>query len=246
MQRYPVSKKGFLIAAKRLPSIVIDFAKMLKGANMLVSHSKKFIFIKTFKTAGTSTEMALQPYCMPQEMTVTEATSEIVTDFGIVGARGANISDQNWRNHMNAKEIKDKLPDEVWDQYTKICNIRNPWDAYVSFFHFTFPKIKNSSPNFFIAEFRKWVLKNNGKWGLPNYLIDGEPVLDEYIRYDCLQNDFNALCEKLDLDKTILPKTKHTQRGEVIPYQEYYDDAGRARVAEIRSMEINRFGWTFD
>ena len=32
---------------------------------MLVSHSKKFIFLKTMKTAGASVEIYLERYCVP-------------------------------------------------------------------------------------------------------------------------------------------------------------------------------------
>ncbi len=34
---------------------------------MLVSHSKKFIFLKTMKTAGTSVEIYLERYCVPSD-----------------------------------------------------------------------------------------------------------------------------------------------------------------------------------
>ena len=32
---------------------------------MLVSHARKFIYTKTLKTAGTSVEVFLEPYCRP-------------------------------------------------------------------------------------------------------------------------------------------------------------------------------------
>ena len=35
---------------------------------MIVSHSRKFIFLKTRKTAGTSLEIALSKYCGPEDV----------------------------------------------------------------------------------------------------------------------------------------------------------------------------------
>jgi hypothetical protein len=72
---------------------------------MLVSHEKKFIYIKTIKTAGTSVEMALQPCCMPKGGVVTEWTDCSETKTGIVGARGPNAHSQLWWNHMPASVI---------------------------------------------------------------------------------------------------------------------------------------------
>ena len=72
---------------------------------MLVSHDYKFIFIKTKKTAGSSLETFLKPFC----------------ENGIIGKK---LSEK----HTSAEAIKDIVGNEVWNNYTKIIPIRNPWD----------------------------------------------------------------------------------------------------------------------
>lgn len=215
---------------------------------MLVSHSKKFIYLKTGKTAGTSVEMALQHHCLPEGMVVGEETDCIETNAGIVGARGRDVSGQPWWNHMTAREIREKIPGDLWVSYCKICNIRNPWDKTVSAFHMAFPKIKNETTDVVFSEFRSWVVgPNNLLRDTEIYFIDGKPVADVYIRYHRLAEDLKAIEQRLGLDMPSLPEAKSNYRGKVkIPYQDYYDMAAKKKIERIYRLEIEHFGWTFD
>ncbi|MDV7145713.1 sulfotransferase family 2 domain-containing protein [Tropicimonas sp. TH_r6] len=107
---------------------------------MLISFPFKFIYIKTNKTASTSIEMALQPFCQEDASTpIEEKLHTIVSDVGIVGQRlvpksEANELDRYWYNHMPASELKSKVGEHVWDSFTKIHAIRNPFDKVLSSF----------------------------------------------------------------------------------------------------------------
>ncbi|WP_158971873.1 sulfotransferase family protein [Chachezhania sediminis] len=221
---------------------------------MLVSHTHRFIYFKTVKTAGTSVEMALQRYCLPPDMAedtvqaLKEAAME--TETGIVGKRGPSRPGvDHWFNHMPAQRIRRQLDDPaIWNGYLKFCNIRNPWDKVVSWFHFRHPQAKTLSHAETVASFRAW-LPGTDEVGrdFHIYSIDGKPVADDYIRYDRLEEDFTRICGKLDLDPGILPRFKTAERGDAkIPYQDYYDDASRARVAQDFAPDIAAFGWTFE
>ena len=52
---------------------------------MLVSHARKFIYTKTLKTAGTSVEVFLEPYCRPPGEVAEHHTGQSVTDYGNLG-----------------------------------------------------------------------------------------------------------------------------------------------------------------
>jgi hypothetical protein len=58
---------------------------------MIVSHKHKFIFLKTKKTAGTSIELALSPFCGDSDILVPLARAEETLRM----VRGA----QNWKLH---------------------------------------------------------------------------------------------------------------------------------------------------
>ena len=59
---------------------------------MILSHERKFIFLRTKKTAGTSIELALSDLCGPDDI-ITPLTGE--DEARRAGRRGA----QNWRLH---------------------------------------------------------------------------------------------------------------------------------------------------
>jgi hypothetical protein len=104
---------------------------------MIISHSHKFIFIKSLKTAGTSIEAALSNYCSGNDVVVP------INDFGhnrdSSGGfvhQGMN-ADEVYRKigqHVDALTIKTRLSPEVWSNYFKFSITRNPWDRALSYF----------------------------------------------------------------------------------------------------------------
>jgi len=107
------------------------------------SHAREFIFLKTRKTAGTSIEMALEPWCRPPGAVVVEQTPALILKTGIVGRRllrqlklDRRPRRTDWTNHMTAAAVCKALGRGKWDRYRKITTVRNPFDLLVSRFHF--------------------------------------------------------------------------------------------------------------
>lgn len=94
------------------------------------------------------------------------------------------------------------------------------------------------------AAFRTWMAGKPGVGqDLHIYMIDGAPVMDDYVRYDTMEEDLARIGDKLGFSLGALPTLKSAQRGsKKLPYQGYYDAASREEIA--RPIEI--FGWTFD
>lgn len=109
----------------------------MKSTSLLVSHRKKFIFIKTAKTAGTSVESYFERFCLPEDAwTQVHFRDEVNCEAGMIGARGPGASKSKLRNHMSATQIKPLLDSSVWDGYFKFSVIRNPFDLIVSSYFF--------------------------------------------------------------------------------------------------------------
>ena len=217
---------------------------------MLVSHSKRFIYLKTRKTGGTSVEVALELHARPQGVATSDTgeTAMLETEVGVVGARSRDASRYRFYNHMPASAVRDALPAEVWRDYVKVCNIRNPWDKVVSKFHWIDRKNGPRARDVVIGSFQRWVGETADLGDdLGIYTIDGELIVDRFIRYHALQADFDAVCAELGLGNLDLPKLKAKARGkaERIPYVHYYDDATREIVAAKFAPEIRLFGWRF-
>lgn len=232
---------------------------------MLVSHPKRFIYTKTAKTAGTSIEMLFEPFCTehhaaPEAYRPTHWTDETVSEFGIVGLRGsAPKPKMTYWNHMPAAQIKALVGDEVWDGYFKFCAIRDPFDKVVSwFFHcLQAGRIRITGvddPAEAVRQMEMPKLRQLfGAWLrhkpiLPNdrdkYVIDGQLVMDDFVRYECLNEDLKRICDRLEVPFEQLDiRMKADTRIRPEPWQDYYDDASAQIVAEHYRFELEQFGY---
>ena len=232
---------------------------------MLVSHRKKFIFVKTSKTAGTSVESFFEPWCMPEgEWEQSHAREETVTEAGIIGRRSADISGAEWHGHMFAEQIREKLGQEMWDAYFKFTVVRNPFDRMISRFFMQvaqlagkgwnrrvkswwqfdnrlLPMIRRSD----VTRFRNWVRRGGRMRGSEIYRIDGQSEVDFFIRYENLENDIREVCKRLDIEfgQGSLPRFKSGFRNRAIPVRDFYDRSTREHVEREHAWEIECFGY---
>lgn len=227
---------------------------------MIISHSHKYIFIKSTKTAGTSVEAALSNYC---------SGSDIVTPLGDYAFNrdesGAwvhkSMNEGNYRQHDDALTIKNSLPEEIWNGYFKFSIARNPWDRTLSrffwnhrgdpalkprkrFYHYLGVPFDELGPareafaRFLRVE--KW--DTNDRF----YIIDGALCVDYVIRYEQLAEGLREVCRRVGLPELNLPKLKSGFRKRDHHYSEYYDDETRAMVAERHQNDIRLFGYRFE
>src|SRR3954464_4680968 len=103
---------------------------------MIVSHARKFIFLKTRKTAGTSLEIALSKYCGPDDvLTPIDFDEEARREHAGRGAQNYTkalvrhspadllrlMRDREravaFREHMMGVEARKRLGARVWDEY---------------------------------------------------------------------------------------------------------------------------------
>lgn len=221
---------------------------------MLVSHTHRFIYIKTTKTASTSVELAFEPLCLPpgaakvKPQKIGNVLAIRESEYGIVGARGrGSARDYKWWNHMPAEQIKAQLPAEIWDGYFKFCCVRNPWDKVVSAFHFLRQGQPELEPAARVAAFRDWLF-NEDRAGVDRklYTIDGKVVVDRFIRYERLAADIAEVCAHIGVPMPDLPWLKGGIRPAGMHYSEYYDQASRDHVAKLFAEDIAMLGYEFE
>ena len=225
---------------------------------MIISHSHKYIFIKSLKTAGTSIEAALSQHCGKDDM---------VTPLGDYwfnrDERGqwihSSMNAEGFSQHDPAVEVKRKVPPEIWNKYLKFSIVRNPWDRVVSLFAWEARNNPSLKPprrfyhrlGLHFNEFREtrgWFREFvTGDWTTNDrfYLIDGALCVDYVIRYERLAQDFEELCRRVGLPSIALPHLKagmrHPERG----YTDYYDETSRSIVSERHENDIRLFGYEF-
>lgn len=219
---------------------------------MLVSHIKKFVFIKTAKTAGTSVESYFEKYCFePGTWEKKHERNQQVTDYGMVGGRGLNCRYEVIHAHLPAAKIRTLLPKHQWDEYFKFSVIRNPFDRLVSRFFFN---MKRDQPGFLsvndtvktISDFRHFVTQRLYKIE-DHLLIDGELVTDFLIRYEFLERDIEIVCNKLDIefDRSELPNFKSGIRDIRYSIDDMYDESTRKFVEDNYKHEFELFKYKY-
>lgn len=227
---------------------------------MIVSHSRKFIFIKPVKTAGTSIEAVLSNYC---------DGDDVVTPLGDYSFNRDEKGDWihksmnpgDFHQHDDALTIRQQIPPELWQGYFKFSMARNPWDRLVSdffwqkrqdpalqprkrFYHHLgipfdeFGEIRKLFAQF--AESGPW--HNNDRF----YTIEDRLCVDFVIRYENLAGDFDEVCRRIGVATTELPNLKGGLRKVKRHYSEYYDDSTRDLVAQRHRHDIELLGYKFE
>jgi hypothetical protein len=230
---------------------------------MIISHTHKFIFIKSEKTAGTSFEAALSAHCRDNDIVVP------INDFrhnrnekGEFIHRAMN-ADEEYRTigqHVDAKTIRRKVPAGIWNSYFKFSIIRNPWDRTVSDFFWKWRQDPAIAPRkrFYhhlgipfneLAQIRKPFteflmsdeFENNDRF----YIIDDQLCVDFVIHYETLLEDVREVCKRIGLPPVELPNLKTGFRQKRHHYSEYFDEESKAIVAEKHKNDIRLFGYEF-
>lgn len=218
----------------------------------LVSHQYGFIYLKTEKTGGTSVEMALQTLCTPPGTEVSQYGPALVSDVGILGARGdkfTSADETGWRSHMPAKDVSRKLGRDVWARYLKVASLRNPFDKAVSWYWFMASKhgLAQDDP---VENFRAFLRGKEAEgyfqsrrdidWRVTH--LGKRAVIDQYIRLERLQDDFAALFARLGIAGVTLevPKVKaKSRKKDPLDVPEYFD-------TETAEIVRRNWGWIFD
>jgi hypothetical protein len=234
---------------------------------MIISHTHKFIFIKSEKTAGTSVESALSQFCSGNDVVTP------INDYRHNRDENGNFLHQSMNaeefikldlpnlQHVDALTIRRMVPDDVWDSYLKFSITRNPWDRIISDFFWKKrqdPAIKPrkrfyhyfgvpfNELNHVQGMFKEFL--NSDQWTNNDrfYVIDNQLCVDFAIRYERLSEDLSDVCKKLELDNCSLPRLKSGMRQKNHHYSEYFDEESKSIVAEKHKNDIRLFDYKFE
>lgn len=229
---------------------------------MIISHKHKFIFLKTIKTAGTSTEVALGDICGPDDIVTPFLAGNERHRRGF-GPRNYQYRPPVWStewlnlfsryvrngkmpldyyNHIHAWRVKCRVSSRVWNSYFKFAFDRNPWDREVSYYYHQSGQglIKGS----FSEHVERFPQKTVGNYEI--YSCNGKVAVDFLGRYENLETDLAKVMDILGIKgKLNLPRANSEFRDRSLPYREMYDDKSRDIVAKTYRREIELLNYSF-
>lgn len=218
---------------------------------MLICHKYNFLFIHIAKTGGTSVRTTLEKFRRKDPIYIAQ----------FICSRISHLLDHKIAckvpRHAKVIAAYEMLPREVFDRLYKFAFVRNPWDLQVSsYFHLKRerPHLLEAHPEF--DDFLKFKLDPGRAYQFhldtsidiqTEYLIDlnGKVIVDFIGRYENLNEDFESVCNHLNLP---LPKLAHKRRAKNRrkDYREYYNDETAELVANFFKRDIDMFGYSFD
>lgn len=194
---------------------------------MIISHSRKFIFIKASKVAGTSVQKALAKICDGHDIVVDDVDVKL-----------------KLYQHETPISVKRFVGEDVWRSYRKIVIIRNPWDALVSHYFFAHASQKIQCPAYF-ERFVWWNISGAVPLNKNHWLIQGGKWADVYIRFEHLESDCVDLFRDIGVDFTGLTREVSGFRPS-IHYSIMYNQVSMEMVEKTYMEEIKQFGYAFE
>lgn len=230
---------------------------------MILSHSRKFIFIKTRKVSGTSMEISLSKFCGEQDVITPISYEDELVRLDAGGRLPQNYGDpkeQQFRdlirerktdvrrvshkgqfyNHVPAVDVRAAVGNAVWNEYFTFSMERHPYEKVISLVYYHARNKKNWN---FDKELKR-VLKKDNYVNYPVY-SDGEArIVDYIVNYERLEDELVSLGERLGFDlASSYPKTKHKHRSDRRPARELLSDTAKEEIYRKCRVEFEALGF---
>lgn len=227
---------------------------------MIISHKHKFIFIKTIKTAGTSIEFFLEQFCdehdhvtpiyppeksysprnyegfwnpVPEVLDYKHRSRVSLMDF---------VNKRRFYNHIQARQIRHRIPKSIWNTYFKFTIERNPWDKVVS--HYSMLNHRAGGT----LSFNTYLANKRLPLNYPIYCDAAlNPIVDKIIHFEKLEEGMNEICSHLGLPFDGLnTHAKKNYRADKKHYSQHFDTQQAAYITKLFEPEINLHNYQFE
>lgn len=200
----------------------------------MMALSPPFLFVHVPKTGGNSIQNILRRYS-DDEIVAKEPYQDGVERFEVRNPT------YGFAKHSPLSEYREKLPAETYGRLFKFACVRNPWEWAVSYYFSPHRQVGGFTRDSFV-EFL------SGAPPMTYFLRErpGQPLsevlrnFDHLMRYETLQADFDAVCDRLGLARQALPRVNASTRGRV---EDYYDEETVELVRNRFAEDVELLGY---
>jgi hypothetical protein len=202
----------------------------------VICHRRRLVFVHLRRTGGNSVEAALGGILLFDRW----FRRTDVWDNRLHRGRSWRKWDRRGhRIHATAAEIRAFYPLE-FDRCFRFAIVRNPWEQMASLYVRLHPHDRE------LTAFRDWLRQFSLERGtVPQASLfddDGRCLVDFIGRFEQLDDDFAAACDRAGLPRIALP---HTNAGGRLDMTDIYDEPSMRIVERLYAADIERFGYTF-
>ena len=240
---------------------------------MLISHSNKFIFLKTQKTAGSSIEDIIVRNFFDASVDMCSGSPDEGAARVGMFAFDNSYPDQ----HLGWYRVVDMVGLDTWNKYTKFVVERNPWDKMVSHFYWHTKNSTHLKPyRDDVSNFKHWMdnviskfidvetptkYKNRYPATAVRLAYHNPPVdwhiytqrdkivVNHVLQYDTLTDQLVSLFNNkfgLQLTKEMVEGTRLKSNYNRSYYTELYEDTFHIEmVSDLFRKEIKQFNYKY-
>jgi hypothetical protein len=212
---------------------------------MLYSDENKFIFVHIYKTGGESVVAALRRYCSFyfNNRYVNKAIRMLPgPSRALLGWREALVR----RQHMTAEQIRNVMPQHLFEQSIRFAFVRNPWDWHVSMYSYATQSKAHPRHEEVIAlrSFDNYIRYrcDEGVSLQSSFVFDssGKKIVNFVGKFENLSADFEQICSDLHIGAKLPHKNASKRKKN---WRSYYTDETYELIRRAYDRDIVAFGY---
>ncbi len=207
---------------------------------MIISDQRRFIFIHNYKVAGNSIARALAPFSNNPRRKC-NSFEKLMKKLGFLPLHYPLPYD--W--HATAKDLKASMKNR-FNEFYSFGFVRNPWDYQVSLYTFMLKnekhpqhqRIKSFST---FDHYIDWRIHEDLHLQKAFFCDEDDNVIVNYVgKFESLKNDFNKVCQDLNIDAELDHRNKSRTNAE---FKHYYTQKSLDMVAQAFKKDIELFNY---
>ena len=214
---------------------------------MVVSKSKKFVFVHIYKNAGTSISSELYKYAtFRQKICYYYFTTYLFKFLNKIIPTKYSVQSLFTGLKMHSTVLDIKNSGLEIENYFKFCVVRNPYVWLISQYNYV-KKSKNHRnyklfKNLTFSEFIDFEIKKNNNRQI-DFCVDndGNFVIDFFCKFENIENDMNIVRKKIGLpQKKLEHKNKNKIKSDDL-VKDFFSEDLLKKVNDYYSLDFENF-----